>query len=299
MSFNGSGLFQINSSGQPVTSGTAISATVHNALTADLAAGLSTAICKDGQTTTSARIPFALGINSTLTTDSTSTSTGSILTAGGIGCTKALWVGGLANIAGALTVTGHLTLEGVTSTGATGTGKLVFDTSPTFVTPVLGTPSSGNLSNCTALPLGSITGFAANVAAFLATPSSANLASAVTNETGSGALVFANTPTLVTPELGAATGTSLVLSGALTCETIVNLGGQIILGLTGSTGAMLINTDTDEISVQNHNNTALGNLVVNDLTVEGVLTCDGVTDTLTVSLLNTMTFSNGILVSTT
>jgi hypothetical protein len=35
-------------------------------------------------------------------------------------------------------VTGHVTLEGVTTTGATGTGKLVFDTSPTLVTPVLG-----------------------------------------------------------------------------------------------------------------------------------------------------------------
>lgn len=35
-------------------------------------------------------------------------------------------------------VTGHVTLEGVTSTGATGTGKLVFDNSPTLVTPVLG-----------------------------------------------------------------------------------------------------------------------------------------------------------------
>ena len=34
----------------------------------------------------------------------------------------------------ALTVTGHVTTEGVTSTGATGTGKFVFDTSPVFTT---------------------------------------------------------------------------------------------------------------------------------------------------------------------
>ena len=50
-----------------------------------------------------------------------------------------------------------------------------------------------NLSNVT---------FGAGVATFLATPSSANLAAAVTNETGSGALVFATSPTLVTPALG-------------------------------------------------------------------------------------------------
>jgi hypothetical protein len=54
-----------------------------------------------------------------------------------------------ATFAGALSVTGHTTFEGVTSTGATGTGKLVYDTSPTFVTPLLGTPTSGNFSTGT------------------------------------------------------------------------------------------------------------------------------------------------------
>jgi hypothetical protein len=44
--------------------------------------------------------------------------------------------------------------------------------------------------------------FGAGVATFLATPSSANLAASVTDETGSGALVFATSPTLVTPALG-------------------------------------------------------------------------------------------------
>jgi hypothetical protein len=47
-----------------------------------------------------------------------------------------------------------------------------------------------------------ITSFGTGVATFLGTPSSANLASAVTDETGSGALVFATSPTLVTPALG-------------------------------------------------------------------------------------------------
>ena len=51
--------------------------------------------------------------------------------------------------------------------------------------------------------------------AFAAT-SSSELAGIISDETGTGALVFANTPTLVTPNIGAATGTSLVLSGDLT-----------------------------------------------------------------------------------
>lgn len=79
----------------------------------------------------------------------------------------------------------------------TGTGNVVRATSPTLVTPVLGTPTSGTLTNCTGLPISTgVSGLGANVATFLATPSSANLAAAVTDETGSGALVFANSPTI-------------------------------------------------------------------------------------------------------
>lgn len=58
MSWNGSGVFQINTSGQPVVSGTVISATVFNTLTADIASGLSNCITKDGQQTVTANIPM-------------------------------------------------------------------------------------------------------------------------------------------------------------------------------------------------------------------------------------------------
>ena len=76
----------------------------------------------------------------------------------------------------------------------------MFANTPTLVTPVLGTPTSGTLTNCTGLPIGTgVSGLGSNVATFLATPSSANLASAVTDETGSGALVFGTSPTLSNP----------------------------------------------------------------------------------------------------
>jgi hypothetical protein len=58
MSFNGSGTFLINSTGQPVVANTVISATVFNALTADLASGLTNCITKDGQSTPTANIPM-------------------------------------------------------------------------------------------------------------------------------------------------------------------------------------------------------------------------------------------------
>jgi len=58
MSYNGAGTFVINSAGQPVAAGTAITATAFNALTADLATGLSTAMCKDGQSTATGNLPM-------------------------------------------------------------------------------------------------------------------------------------------------------------------------------------------------------------------------------------------------
>jgi len=104
-----------------------------------------------------------------------------------------------ADITGTLPVANGGT--GVTS--STGTGSVVLSNSPTLVTPALGTPASGVATNLTGLPISTgVSGLGTGIATFLGTPSSANLASAVTDETGSGALVFANSPTLVTPALG-------------------------------------------------------------------------------------------------
>jgi hypothetical protein len=73
-------------------------------------------------------------------------------------------------------------------------------------TPVLTTNAQGQVTGVTDTTItpavGSITGLATGVATFLATPTSANLAAAVTDETGTGALVFATSPTFVTPILG-------------------------------------------------------------------------------------------------
>lgn len=115
-------------------------------------------------------------------------------------------------------------------TDETGSGALVFATSPSIsgaslTGPALGTPVSGTLTNCTGLPLASVTGFGTNVSSFLATPTSANLAAAITDETGSGSLVFATSPTITGPALvGPALGTPV--SGVLTSCT----------GLPASTG---------------------------------------------------------------
>ncbi len=91
-------------------------------------------------------------------------------------------------------------------------------TSPTFITPVLGTPTSGTLTNATGLPISTgVSGLGTGVATFLATPSSANLASALTDETGTGKAVFASKPTFIG-----------------TVNTVTAMGAQAIDGSLGS-----------------------------------------------------------------
>jgi len=89
-----------------------------------------------------------------------------------------------------------------------------------------------------------ISSLGTGVATFLGTPSSANLAAAVTGETGSGALVFATSPTLVTPLLGTPTsGVATNLTGLPISTGVSGLGTGIATALavnTGSAGAPVL-----------------------------------------------------------
>jgi hypothetical protein len=77
-----------------------------------------------------------------------------------------------------------------------------------------------------------ISGLGTGVATWLATPSSANFAGAITDETGTGSVVLATSPTLVTPVLGAATGTSLSVSGQLTSTVATGTAPLVVTSTT-------------------------------------------------------------------
>jgi hypothetical protein len=178
----------------------------------------------------------------------------------------------------------------------------------------LGTPSSGVATNITGLPLSTgvtgtlpvanggtgITSFGSGVATFLGTPSSANLAAAVSDETGTGALVFANSPTLVTPTLGTpasatltnatglplstgVTGTLPITNGGTSATTALGARTALLPSFTGNGGKIVaVNsgaTDIEYITVAGTGDgtvTSVGGTgTVNGITLSGTVTTSG------------------------
>ncbi len=129
------------------------------------------------------------------------------------------------------TATGSLTglsLANPTFSG-TASGSL---TNLTLITPVLGTPQSGTLTNATGLPVSTgISGLGAGVATFLGTPSSANFFSAVTGETGSGAVVGGTNPTIDGPTFSNTLAGTYTIGGTPTLGAALAGGGNDVTGL--------------------------------------------------------------------
>lgn len=131
-------------------------------------------------------------------------------------------------------------------TDETGSGALVFATSPALVTPDIGTPSAGTLTNCTGLPISTgVSGLGTDVATFLATPSSANLRAALTDETGTGAAVFADSPTLVNPVVGTQTAGDNSTKAASTAY----VDSAVSTAVAGTTVSLSYNAGTNVLTV--------------------------------------------------
>lgn len=142
------------------------------------------------------------------------------------------------------TFTGHQTIEGVTSTGATGTGKFVFDNSPTLITPVLGVATATSI-NGTTIPSSKTLVVTTDKISVLAATSSSELAGVISDETGSGALVFGTAPTfttnITTPLVIGGTGTTSTLTLKTTSGVGTTNADMIFqVGNNGATEAMRI-----------------------------------------------------------
>lgn len=181
-----------------------------------------------------------------------------------------------------------ITLPDATTT-LVGTGTTDTLSNKTLVAPALGTPASGTLTNCTGLPLttgvtgvlphgnlgtggGGATKFLREDSTFQTIPgggdalttsplsqfaatTSSQLAGVISDETGSGALVFGTSPTLTTPNIGAATATTINGTAIPSSDTLVTPTASQTLtnkrinprtGTTTSTATPSINTDNVE-----------------------------------------------------
>lgn len=155
----------------------------------------------------------------------------------------------------------------------TGTGVVVFNNSPTLITPTLGAATATSINGLTissstgtltiangktltasntltftgtdtssvAFGAGGTVAYVANKLSVFAATSSSELAGVISDETGTGALVFANTPTLVTPVLGAATATSITATS----------GNMTVNAAAGNNSVNLVPTGTGSVDVAN------------------------------------------------
>ncbi len=154
-----------------------------------------------------------------------STPTAYLQVSNGSGTTTLTAIGTNANINIVRSGSGNVQINGnnlvlASSFTTVGAGALTLTAGATATNVTL--PATGNITLA----------YTGNNLSVFAATTSAQLAGVISDETGSGALVFATSPSLTTPNIGAATGTSLTATG-----TILSSGGAIGY-TTGAGGAV-------------------------------------------------------------
>jgi hypothetical protein len=164
-------------------------------------------------------------------------------------------------------------INGTGITTVTGTGSVVLSSSPTLVTPTLGAATATSINGLTissstgtltiangktltasntltftgtdtssvAFSAGGTVAYVANKLSVFAATTSAELAGVISDETGTGVLVFSESPTLVTPTLGAALATSVTATS----------GNMTVGAASGNNSVNLVPTGTGSVDVAN------------------------------------------------
>ena len=146
-------------------------------------------------------------------------------------------------------LTGPITSVGAATSIAsqTGTGtKFVVDTSPTLVTPVLGVATATSV-NGTTIPTSKTLVVTTDKLSALAATTSSELAGVISDETGSGALVFGTSPTIATPTVSGLylSDASIVFEGATadafeTTLTVTDPTADRTITLPNATGTVML-----------------------------------------------------------
>ena len=203
-----------------LTAGTNIAVTNGDAaVTVGLTGTVAVANGGTGVTTSTGTGSVVLSTSPSLTTPSLGAASATSINGTSIPSSKTLVV--TTDKLSALAATTSAELAGVIS-DETGSGALVFGTSPSLTTPNIGAATATSI-NSTTIPSSKTLVVTTDKLSALAATTSAELAGVISDETGTGSLVFANTPTLVTPNIGAATGTSFNLTGSGTLGTTLTV----------------------------------------------------------------------------
>jgi len=184
-------------------------------------------------------------------------------------------------------------INGTAISSVTGTGSVVLATSPTLVTPILGTPTSGVLTNCTGTASGLTAGNVTTNANLTGVITSVGNATSIASQTGSGTKFVVDTsPTLVTPVLGVAAATSInkvTLTTPATGSTLTIADGKTLtssstLTLAGTDGTTLTFQGTDtyvgRATTDTLTNKTLTTPVISSISNSGTITIPTGTDTL-------------------
>lgn len=139
---------------------------------------------------------------------------------------------------------------------------------------------SGTAISCPTCGTGTGNALTSNPLSQFAATTSAQLAGVLSDETGTGAAVFANTPTLVTPNIGAATGTSLTTTAGLTSGANGGTAGSLVMnGATSGAVTLTVSATSnnliDSTAFSATNITGSGNVGGAALQIGGVSVVNG------------------------